>query len=209
MNLDNNLLHTLRYFKTFEESKQDKYFREKLDRLSKLNMSSYNDLMNRYVIKAASGGSVDMNEFDRDIDELLKEDKTMTNEEVTQEVESFDWIDKIYYLVDKVDSLTEKVDLISEVVLDCVEEELEPDSDCLDTYAYKAKVLANNEIEMIKIGKIDSYGKLELFPVETYPPISFRTFVGRDEDTIKDEAIDWFKFNKLDICNVDNWLLKE
>lgn len=75
MNLDSNLLHTLRYFKTFEESKQDKYFREKLNRLSKLNMSSYEDLMRRYVIKAASLGSVDMNEFDRDINELLEQEK--------------------------------------------------------------------------------------------------------------------------------------
>lgn len=43
----------------------------------------------------------------------------------------------------------------------------------------------------------------------SYPPITFRTFVGRDEDDLKDEAIDWFKINKLDICNVDNWILKK
>lgn len=114
-----------------------------------------------------------LNDAIKNIREFYKqgEGKNMINEEVTQEIECVDWITKIYYLVDKVDSLTEKVNLISEVVLDCVEDELEPDSDCLDTYAYKAKVLANNEIEMMKIGKIDSFGKLELFAVETYPPI--------------------------------------
>lgn len=111
-----------------------------------------------------------LNDAIKNIQEFYK-GKDMLNEEVTQEVECLDWITKIYYLVNKVDSLTEKISLISEVVLDCVEDELEPDSDCLDTYAYKAKVLANNEIEMVKIGKIDSFGKLELFAVETYPPI--------------------------------------
>lgn len=75
MNLDSHLLHILRYFKTFEESEQDKYFREKLNRLYKLNMSSYEDLMQRYVIKAASFGLVDMDEFDRDIDALLEQEK--------------------------------------------------------------------------------------------------------------------------------------
>ena len=63
--------------KIFEESEQDKYFREKLNRLSKLSMSSYEDLMQRYVMKATSFGLVDMNEFDKEIDELLKEDKNM------------------------------------------------------------------------------------------------------------------------------------
>jgi len=53
----------------------------------------------------------------------------------------------------------------------------------------------------------------------SYPPITFRTFVGTDEEKIKDEAISWFsrassdtrlgKKNKLDICNINDWLVKK
>ena len=130
------------------------------------------ELMREYIPGVCLGIiNMSFNDFIESKKEPKVMSEEMLNEEVTQEIKPVEWIDKIYYLVDKVDSLTEKVNLISEVVLDCVEDELEPDSDCLDTYAYKAKVLANNEIEMVKIGKIDSFGKLELFAVETYPPI--------------------------------------
>jgi len=43
----------------------------------------------------------------------------------------------------------------------------------------------------------------------SYLPITFRTFVGRDEEKIKDEAISWFKKNKLDICNINDWLVRD
>lgn len=61
--------------KIFEESEQHKYFREKLDSLAKLNMSNYIDLMKKYTMKAASFDGIDMNEFDRDINELLEQEK--------------------------------------------------------------------------------------------------------------------------------------
>jgi len=84
-------------------------------------------------------------------------------EEVTQEIESVEWIKDIQFIKEQVYYIAQA--LPKEVT------EVELDLDALDTYAYKAKVLPNNEIEMVKIGKIDSFGKLELFAVETYPPI--------------------------------------
>lgn len=57
------------------------------------------------------------------------------------------------------------------------------------------------------IGTITSYK--DILRTVSYPHITFRTFVGRDEDALKDEAIEYFKSKKLDICNVDNWLIKE
>lgn len=49
----------------------DEYFREKLNRLS---IRNYMDLMRRYVFKAARE-DVDMNEFDKEIDKLLEKNK--------------------------------------------------------------------------------------------------------------------------------------
>jgi hypothetical protein len=83
-------------------------------------------------------------------------------EEVTQ-VEPVEWIKDIQFIKEQVYYIAQA--LPKEVT------EVELDIDALDTYAYKAKILPNNEIEMVKIGKIDSFGKLELFAVETYPPI--------------------------------------
>jgi len=83
-------------------------------------------------------------------------------EEVTQ-VEPVEWIKDIQFI-------KEQMHYIAQVLSKEVKE-VELDLDALDTYAYKAKILPNNEIEMVKIGKIDSFGKLELFAVETYPPI--------------------------------------
>src|SRR4028119_681608 len=84
-------------------------------------------------------------------------------EEVTQEIESVEWIKDIQFIKEQVYYIAQA--LPKEVT------EVELDIDALDTYAYKAKILPNNDIEMVKIGKIDSFGKLELFAVETYPPI--------------------------------------
>lgn len=54
----------------------------------------------------------------------------------------------------------------------------------------------------------DARFEKDILRTVSYPPIIFRTFVGRNEDDLKDEAIEYFKKNKLDICNVDNWLVK-
>lgn len=69
MSLNSKLLEAFQNF-TFDDSEpDDKYFK---DKLKKLKFDDYNDLMKRYIIEAASFGSVDMNEFDKDIDELLE-----------------------------------------------------------------------------------------------------------------------------------------
>lgn len=54
------------------ESEQDRYFREKL---KKLSITDCKELMVKYIVKAVSYGSIDMNEFDREIDELLSKEK--------------------------------------------------------------------------------------------------------------------------------------
>lgn len=185
-----------------------------------------------------------MNEFDKDIDKLLsKEDKTMSenefevdketekimdawkkedywiekditteedsNIEVTQEIKPVEWIGKIYYLVDKVDEITQ---LLKKEEVEVTE--LNPDF--LDSYAYKAKVLKNNDIEMVKIGKINEFGILELFTEQTLAPIvpSFYQpefyYLGREESDCswkKSIAIQVPKYKKFVPKNVINQIV--
>lgn len=55
----------------------------------------------------------------------------------------------------------------------------------------------------------DARFEKDILRTVSYPPIILRTFVGRNEDDLKDEAIVWFKKNKLDICNVNTWLVEK
>lgn len=81
-------------------------------------------------------------------------------------------------------------------------------TELLDYYMYMGlSKITTKKTEDGWVATIISYK--DILRTISYLPITFRTFVGRDGDSIKDEAIDWFKKNRLDICDVNNWLLKE
>jgi len=79
-------------------------------------------------------------------------------------------------------------------------------TELMDLYLYMGGKITTKKTDDGWIATITTYK--DILRTVSYPPITFRTFVGRDEDDLKDEAIEYFKKNKLDICNVDNWLIK-
>jgi hypothetical protein len=80
-------------------------------------------------------------------------------------------------------------------------------TELMDLYTGLGGNIVTKKVDSGWIAVITSYK--DILRTVSYPSISFITFVGRNEEQIKDEAISWFKRNKLDICNLNDWLVKE
>lgn len=78
-------------------------------------------------------------------------------------------------------------------------------TELIDLYMYMGGNIATKKTENGWTATITSYK--DILRTISFPPITFRTFIGRDEKAIKQDAIEYFRSKKLDICNVDNWLV--